>query len=242
MTQTPSIKPLPENPSLGHLKKQAKALKKAYLAGDPDAITRVDTFHPSAADLDEITLRDAQVTVAREYGFDGWHQLNQEVGERLVEQRDLHRWFGTNLNNGTWNAIADGSVGPQSSADDRELFLYSAYASAYHWRIVGNQANAARGEHLISRAASVVGEPDVALRHARRCLEIIERNPGEVADWDAPFGYEALARAYAGLGELGRAAEARATAIELTNNVAEDGDRGVLMEELERGPWFGLDA
>lgn len=242
MTRTPSIKPLPENPSLSHLKRQAKALKKAYLAGEPEALARVRTFHPAATDLDQITLRDAQVTVAREYGFDGWHQLNQEVGERLVEQRDLHRWFGTNLNNGTWNTIADESIGAHSSTDDRELFLYSAYASAYHWRIVGNEVNAARGEHLISRAASAVGDSSLALRHARRCLEIIERNPSEVADWDAPFGYEALARAYAGLGEQSRATEARETAIELTSNVAEDGDRGVLLEELERGPWFGLDA
>jgi hypothetical protein len=178
--------------------------------------------------------------IAREYGFDGWHQLNTVVGEQMVDRRDLHRWFGVQLNNGMWDAIADGSVGPTSPTSDREDALYSAFASAYHWRMVGTEANKARGEHLISRMATVVGERELALHHATRCLEIIAQSPDEMSDWDAAFGYEASARANAALGRMDLARDALATAKELTSQVAEVEDRRILNQELEREPWFGL--
>ena len=65
----------------------------------------------------------------------------------------------------------------------------------------GNAANHARGEHLVARAAIAVGLPDVSLRHARRCLELVEGHPDEMEDWDAPFAHEALARALAATGD-----------------------------------------
>jgi tetratricopeptide (TPR) repeat protein len=240
MTSDSDYRTLPANPSISNLKKQAKSLKKAYASGDTDAVGRVNRFHPGATEITELTLRDAQLTVAREYGFDGWHELNVAVGERMVEERDLHRWFGTQLNNGSWAVIADGSVGPDSPVSDRESALYSAYASAYHWRMVGNEANKARGEHLIARVASAIGEPELALKHALRCLEIIEDNPNETSDWDEPFAYEAIARANAALGRMETARDALERAVDLTQAVSNEGDRNVLIEELAREPWFGL--
>lgn len=231
---------LPANPNISHLKKQAKSLRKAYAAGDPAAAARVAAVHPDPIGVTEYTLRDAQLTLAREYGFDGWHDLNTAVGERMVEERDLHRWFGTQLNNGTWGIIADASVGPDSPLTDREDALYSAYASAYHWRMVGNEANRARGEHLISRVATVVGEYDLALRHAERCRDIVEEFRDEMADWDEPFAYEAMARANAALGRTDSAKAAFAVAEDLTRAVSQDDDRLVLVDELARDPWFGL--
>jgi hypothetical protein len=241
MTSESEHRALPANPSISYLKKQAKRLKKAYASGDTDAARRVTLFHPGTAAITEFTLRDAQLTIAREYGFDGWHELNTAVGERMVEERDLHRWFGTQLNNGSWTVIADGSVGPDSPVSDRETALYSAYASAYHWRIVGSEANKARGEHLIARMAVAIGDPVLALKHADRCLEIIEDHPREMSDWDAPFAYEAIARANAALGRTETAMAARERA-DLTQAVSNEGDRNVLVQELEREPWFGLTA
>lgn len=240
MSADTTPKPLPENPNISHLKKQAKQLKKAYVAGTPEAVDRVNRILTDVTGAGEFSLRDAQLVVAREYGFDGWHGLITEVGERMVGQRDLHRWFGTQLNNATWDVISDGSVGLDSPVEDRERALYSAYASAYHWRVAGSEENAARGEHLISRMATVVGDPALALRHAERCLEIIEANQQRMADWDAPFGFEALARAHAALGHTGEASTALDRARELTRQVAGPGDREVLEAELARGPWFGL--
>ena len=126
--------------TITQLKKQAK-LRQAARSGDREARRRValgtDT---SPTEWDGLALRDAQFVLAREYGFDGWNQLSAE-GERMIEQRDLHRWFGVQLNNGMWDAIEDPSVGPDSPTDTKERLLYSAYASAYHWIHVGNEAN-----------------------------------------------------------------------------------------------------
>jgi hypothetical protein len=245
MTTSGSLKQLPPNPNITQLKNQAKELKRAVGALEPSALDRVHKSHPSYGSDAELnpaafTLRDAQVTIAREYGFDGWHQLSTHVGEQMIEERDLHRWFGVQLNNRMWEVIEDDGVGPQTPLLERERMLYSAYASAYHWRNVGNEANFARGEHLISRMAARLGEADLALRHARRCLELIEAHPEVMEDWDMPFAYEALARASAAAGDLPAARRHFDRATELTGAVREDADRVIIENELERGPWFGL--
>ena len=240
MSDQNATKSLPGSPNITQLKKQAKDLKRAFLDGSRQAMDRVSKFHPSGGSHEGFTLRDAQVTIAREYGFEGWHQLSTFVGEQMVDQRDLHRWFGTQLNNTAWDAIVGATVSPDSPRADREAALYSAYASAYHWRTVGNEANWARGEHLISRTATLVGERELALQHAQRCLDLVRAHPDVMEDWDEPFAHEALARAFASLGDLDSARRSYEMARVLTASVADDGDRGVLEGELAREPWFGV--
>jgi ankyrin repeat protein len=67
------IRSLPERPSLEHLKKQAKRLLEAHRTGDAEAVKRVADAHPRARD--PIVLADAQLVVAREYGFTSWPAL-----------------------------------------------------------------------------------------------------------------------------------------------------------------------
>ena len=122
----------------------------------------------------------------------------------------------------------------------QERLLYSAYASAYHWIHVGNEANRARGEHLISRMAVKIGEYELGVRHARRCLELIEAHPEAMEAWDEPFGHEALARALAAIGERAAAEQHRAKAVELTAAITDPEDREILEGELAQEPWFGL--
>lgn len=152
----------------------------------------------------------------------------------------MHRWFGVELNNELWDLLDD-EITPGSPIEDREHVLYTAYAAARHWRECGTAAHAARAEHGISRAAVAVGLGDVAVRHARRCLELVEANADVVEDWDAPFAHEALARALAATGDGARGREHRAIAVRLTAAVADLQDRAVLETELARAPWFGLD-
>lgn len=92
----------------------------------------------------------------------------------------------------------------------------------------------------MAKAAVAVGLPDVALRHALRCVELVESHAEVMADWDAPFAQEALARALAGTGEGSGAADALARCLELADAVADPGDRAVIDTELARPPWFGL--
>lgn len=237
---------LPLHPNISQLKRRAKELKAAVRAGDAEARQRAATHAGlAAADpgsaADGFTLRDAQLVIAREHGFDGWHALLEEVGERMVDERDVHRWFGVNLNNRTWAALDTGTPDGSAPAHHREQLLYGAYAAAYHWLQVGTPIHQARAEHLIARTAVRVGRPDVALHHARRCQELVEAHPDLAEDWDVAFAHEALARALAAAGDRDAARRALATARRLGDAIAGDEDREVFVAELGKGEWFGLD-
>jgi hypothetical protein len=71
---------LPERPSLESLRKQAKKLARDVAAGNADAISRARAQLPET----ELPLsqRDAQLVLAREYGYAGWQDLTAEVLKR----------------------------------------------------------------------------------------------------------------------------------------------------------------
>src|SRR5215475_7699856 len=72
---------LPHRPSLESLRKQAKKLAHGIAAGDPTAIARARAQLPQAEP--PLSQRDAQLVLAREYGFSGWQDLIKEVKHRL---------------------------------------------------------------------------------------------------------------------------------------------------------------
>ena len=74
-------KSLPLRPSLESLRKQAKRLARDIAAGDAAAITRARAHLPRV-DL-PLTQRNAQLVIAREYGYAGWQDLTAEVSKRL---------------------------------------------------------------------------------------------------------------------------------------------------------------
>ncbi|TDW86805.1 MULTISPECIES: hypothetical protein [Kribbella] len=232
-----STMPLPAKASLSQLRARAKELRKAVAKGRPDAIERARAHHPSY-DEAGFTLRDAQLTIAREYGLASWQELMEKVATELVEGRELHRYFGVELNNETWDLLEQ--IDENSPLLDQERLLYGAYAACLHWLEAGNEANHARGEHLIARVALRIGRTEIGLRHARRCLELVQAFPEQMADWDEPFAREALARALAAIGSRDQALAELRRAEELTKQVAQDGDREVLLTELAKEPWFGL--
>jgi len=73
---------LPARPSLDSLRKQAKKLARDAAAGNGDAITRLHAQLPRATL--PLSTRDAQLVIAREYGFAGWADLTAEVQTRLA--------------------------------------------------------------------------------------------------------------------------------------------------------------
>ncbi|HTS10257.1 MAG TPA: ankyrin repeat domain-containing protein [Candidatus Eisenbacteria bacterium] len=74
------------NPNLEHLKYQAKDLQKGHNARDAAVAQRIREFHPSfskASDAEifaaSFRLSDAQLAIAREYGFASWARLKRRV-------------------------------------------------------------------------------------------------------------------------------------------------------------------
>ena len=74
-------KSLPARPSLESLRKQAKKLARGIAAGDAAAIGAARAHLPNV-DL-RLTQRNAQLVIAREYGYAGWQDLTAEVSKRL---------------------------------------------------------------------------------------------------------------------------------------------------------------
>ena len=74
-------KSLPDRPSLESLRKQAKKLAREIAAGDAAAIERARVQLPHV-EL-PLTQRNAQLVIAREYGYAGWQDLTAEVSKRL---------------------------------------------------------------------------------------------------------------------------------------------------------------
>ena len=140
-----------------------------------------------------------------------------------------HRRLGVDLYNATWKLLEQERRTP---ADD-DAMLDATHASAYHWsRAEGaGPVNAARSHWQISRVNSVLGRPEAALYHARRCLELYTENG--IGDWDLASAYEALARANKVAGndaefrrdlELGR---------EALTQIADEEDREHIAEDLD---------
>jgi hypothetical protein len=87
---------LPARPNLEHLRRQAKALLKAYEAGDSDAQRLFAQYLPSTAldrnerqAPDRVLLAHALFIIAREYGFASWPKLKQQIETIALEQRTL---------------------------------------------------------------------------------------------------------------------------------------------------------
>jgi hypothetical protein len=80
------VRRLPANPSLDHLKYQAKDLLKDHAARDAAAAQRIREFHPRFARATDaeifaarLKLSDAQLVIARESGFPSWSRLKRHI-------------------------------------------------------------------------------------------------------------------------------------------------------------------
>ncbi|HEV2637674.1 MAG TPA: ankyrin repeat domain-containing protein [Actinocrinis sp.] len=75
--------PLPEQPSLAQIRKQARELQRRIRAAAPDALAEAAEFHPSGtpdeARRPAYPLSSAQLIVARRYGFARWARLKHHV-------------------------------------------------------------------------------------------------------------------------------------------------------------------
>jgi hypothetical protein len=88
------VRLLPSQPNLDHLKYQAKDLLKERTTHTPGVAQRIREFHPRferATDAQifeaEFRLSDAQLTIAREYGFPNWARLKRHIENPTLSDR-----------------------------------------------------------------------------------------------------------------------------------------------------------
>lgn len=109
---------LPARPSLDSLRKQAKRLVRDAAGGSGEAAARIHAQLPRASL--PLSNRDAQLVIAREYGFAGWHDLTAEVERRLGHSID--------------QAGARAKVAIHDRDDDRLRALLAEYPDLVSWR------------------------------------------------------------------------------------------------------------
>ncbi|HLG56781.1 MAG TPA: hypothetical protein VI485_15695 [Vicinamibacterales bacterium] len=87
-----SIEPLPRQPNLEYQQKLAKRLLRDVWTGDADAMARVHAFLRVEPDVDALTLHDAQLVIARGYGFESWAAMKRKIDfltKSPLEQFDI---------------------------------------------------------------------------------------------------------------------------------------------------------
>ena len=92
---------LPDRPHLDVPKREARALLKEWRAGLPEALDRIGRRHPKFREADpaaisagKFLLNDAQLVVAREYGFSNWAELKERINANTVAgllQEAIHK-------------------------------------------------------------------------------------------------------------------------------------------------------
>jgi ankyrin repeat protein len=189
--------PLPNNPSLENLRKQAKSLRKAVNAHEADAVARVREFHPRADQaLRNFSLSGAQLVVARSHGFASWGRLKQHL-----EVVDEYSWSLSPepATGDDSTAIADRFIrlacltysGDRSGRQDQARELLAAHPSIsvesiYAAATVGDVAAAQRMLHENPALAKMRGgphkwEPLLYAAYSRLNSEAKEHSTLEVA-------------------------------------------------------------
>ena len=87
-----SIRALPGRPSLELDRKQAKRLLRAAREGDGAALARFGAGHPGftaqrSIDRSQLKLADAELVIAREYGFASWPRYKHFIEALLADQQ-----------------------------------------------------------------------------------------------------------------------------------------------------------
>ena len=142
-------------------------------------------------------------------------------------EREFHRKTAAAAFNRTWDYLEKKHRSPD---DDAEM-LQCAHASRYHWGLVGTPLNQAVGDWQISRVYASLGQAELALSYAERCLSTCRKEGlGEIV----PSAYEAVARAYAVAKDAKRANKYLSKAMILLDRIPLDkGDRGIYLGQIE---------
>jgi len=105
-------KRLPDSANLDHLKHQARDLLRDFRAAQMSAFQRIREFHPKCSTVSDaampaltFSLSDAQLSIAREYGYASWPRLKAVIAEKHHEA--LHLSHNDRLPEGPFKQALD---------------------------------------------------------------------------------------------------------------------------------------
>jgi hypothetical protein len=119
---------------------------------------------------------------------------------------------------------------PHRTADDDDLMIAASYASFFHWRKVGDAANHAIGQWQLSRVHALLGVPERAIHHAKRCLSLCQDHG--LGEFHIASAYEALARAHAVAGDEHWARRFHQLGVQALASISDEADRRIVEADL----------
>jgi Ankyrin repeats (many copies) len=165
---------LPDEPSLGQLRNQARDLQRAVAAGDPAALALAAEHDPGRPAAAAFPLSAAQLVVARQYGFASWPRLR-----RHVEVVQRYSRFPGRL---------DAAAGPESRADQFLRLASVTYEDTgpAQWR----QARQLLRDHPeLTRASAAAA---AAAADTAALARILAADPGAARRESGPYRWEPL--------------------------------------------------
>ncbi|WP_188191996.1 ankyrin repeat domain-containing protein [Nonomuraea sp. SYSU D8015] len=160
---------LPENPSLDHLKNEAKQLLRGVRAGEIRALATAGGWYPG--ELSDLRLAGAQLVVARKYGFTSWSQLRAHLTMVSEFARRPHE------------------VGP--SSDPATEFLRLACLTYGELALASSEAAA----RLLAARPEVAGASVwtmAAVGDAAGVARAVAADPASAQAYGGPFSWEPL--------------------------------------------------
>jgi hypothetical protein len=125
-----ALRPLPPRPSLEYEHKQAKALLRRLRAGDPESLARASAQHPNiSAPPAGARLADAQLVIAREYGFASWPRLVHWFAD---VERQQHALLQLHFDRDVYEGKARGLLAEHHERTDRARRAVAAYVPRFY--------------------------------------------------------------------------------------------------------------
>jgi tetratricopeptide (TPR) repeat protein len=121
---------------------------------------------------------------------------------------------------------------PTLTDRERVLMLRAAETSVTYWKIAGTWVEEDRAEYYLALSHLKAGDGRTALRHAQRCLAIVEGNKGD--EYETFFAHECVTRSHHAAGDAASARKSRDAMAALLPKIADDGSRTYAAETLTK--------
>lgn len=135
--------------------------------------------------------------------------------------------MGPILFNRTWSILDH----EDRTTEEEDEMLAAAFGQRFHWYKVGAGINRAVADWQVARVAAVLGYGELAMRFARRSLEVCENE--SLPAFYSGYAHEAIARAAEAMGDEAtrdlHVAESRTLAL----GVEDEDERHMLLADLE---------